>query len=270
MASRLSDPAVELKVWNRSRVPEELPLRKRQVASVREAVVGADVVFSMLRDDDASRAVWDAAGGAIAAMRKGSIVVECSTLSPPRILELRAAAEAARLRWLEAPVVGSRPQAEAGALVFLAGGSSAVVEAVSPLLSRMGRVVHVGDSPAGAYAKLIVNALLGAQVAVLAELRGLAQRGDLELGVLAGALETLPVMSPAAKAALAGMLADSFAPLFPVELIEKDLRYAVAAAGSLETRLPVTECVQQVFQRAAASGLCYENLTAVAKLHRPA
>lgn len=91
----------------------------------------------------------------------------------------------------------------------------------------MGRVVHVGSPPAGAYAKLIVNALFGAQVAVLAELVGLAQRGNLELGSLAGALEILPVMSPAAKGALAGMLAHSFAPLFPVELIEKDLRYTV-------------------------------------------
>lgn len=270
MASRLVGAGREVAVWNRSGVPASVPsLGGRAVARRRDAVDGADLVFSMVRDDEASRALWLAPEeGALAAMRAGAVVIECSTLTPGWVAELSREARGAGLDFIEAPVVGSRPQAEAGGLHFLAGGEAATVERVRPVLASMGSAVHhIGATPAGAYAKLIVNTLFGVQVAALAELLGFAGKARLDVGVLMQALGEMPVLSASAKAAAAGMVAGRFAPMFPVELVSKDLHYALAAAQEVGGPLPLARSASGVFEEGIARGLHEENLTAVAKLY---
>jgi 3-hydroxyisobutyrate dehydrogenase len=266
MAQRLAGASLELTVWNRSGVGAFAGAR--HAATVREAVADAQVVFSMVRDDAASRAVWLGTDGALACVGRDTVVVECSTVSPAWVTELSAAVSHAGLQLLEAPVVGSRPQAESGGLVFLAGGAVEVVERLRPLLGHLGSAVHyVGASPAGAYAKLLVNALFGVQVAALAELLGFATKAQLDLRLLLSALEGLPVLSPSAKGAAAGMLARRFEPMFPLDLAAKDLRYLLDTAATLGSRVPMARGVSEVFDGGRARGLERENLTAVAKLY---
>jgi 3-hydroxyisobutyrate dehydrogenase len=266
MAQRLAGAGPELTVWNRSGIGTFVGAR--HAATVHEAVADAKVVFSMVRDDAASRAVWLGTDGALARVRAGTVVVECSTVSPAWITELSAAASRAGVLLLEAPVVGSRPQAESGGLVFLAGGRLEVLERVRPLLDHLGSAVHyVGASPGGAYAKLLVNALFGVQVAALAELLGFAAKAQLDMRLLMSALEGLPVLSPSAKGAAAGMLARRFEPMFPLELAAKDLRYILDAAAILGSRVPMVRGVSEAFDEGRALGLENENLTAVAKLY---
>ena len=268
MAQRLITGGHEVTVWTRSGAVH--PLRAHARTTAREAVRGADVVFAMLADDDASREVWlDRETGALAAMASGAIVVESSTLSPTFTRELAARAAEHGCGFVDAPVVGSRPQAEAGSLVHLVGGEPADVTRIRPLLAALGSAVHVlGASPNGMRAKLVVNALFAAQIALLGELLGTAGLGGLDPLALMEVLGTLPVTSAAAKLAGAAMCASRFDPLFPVALAAKDLRYAVAAAKALGAELPVTERVAEVFARADHAGLSADNLTAVAKLYR--
>ena len=87
----------------------------------------ADVVISILADDNASRAAWTGENGALAAMRSGSIIVECGTLSPEWIGEFHKLTEARGVGLVEAPVTGSRPQAAAGQLTFLCGAEEATL-----------------------------------------------------------------------------------------------------------------------------------------------
>ncbi|MDB4989253.1 MAG: 3-hydroxyisobutyrate dehydrogenase [Myxococcaceae bacterium] len=270
MASRLEAAGWDVVVWSRSGVPASArSLSGRAVATAQAAVSGADLVFSMLKDDDASRAVWlSPSDGALSALRAGAVAVECSTLSPAWASELSERMARARRDFIEAPVVGSRPQAEAGSLVFLAAGDPRALDRVRPSLACMGGAVHhLGAAPAAAYAKLIVNALLGVQVAALAELIAFADRAELDLSSFMTALEGLPVLSAAAKNAAAGILARRFEPAFPVELMSKDLRYVLSAAEAVDRVLPVVQRVSEVFETGRSSGHAHENLTAVAKLY---
>jgi 3-hydroxyisobutyrate dehydrogenase-like beta-hydroxyacid dehydrogenase len=268
MASRLVSDDIVLKVWSRSGVPQRAPLLGSLIApTLAAAVRDADVVIGMVTDDDASRAVWLDAG-ALGGMRRGAVAVECSTLSPPWVSELAGRARDAGVGFVDAPVVGSRPQADAGDLIFLAGGDASVVAGLRPTLLRMGATVrHVGASPAGARAKLMANALFAVQVAALGELLGFARRTGLDVERLVQVLGELPIMSPAAKGAATGMVAGAFAPMFPLSLAAKDLRYATAQADAVGSTLPVTRAVSEVLQRGRAQGFSNENLTAIAKLY---
>jgi 3-hydroxyisobutyrate dehydrogenase len=270
MAERLCADGRDVVVWSRSGVPSDAAkLGAKAADSARAAVRGADVVISMLTDDAASRAVWiDGVLGAEGALAVGALVIESSTVTPAWAVELRERVTAAGAQFLEAPVVGSRPQAEAGALVHLVGGEPAIVERARPVLAALGHGVHhMGPVGAGAVAKLVVNALFGVQIAALAELLGFARRAALDPAKLVETLGALPVTSPAAKGAAGAMLAGAFAPLFPVALVEKDFRYALAAADGVGARLPVVETVRDGFAAAADRGFAAENLTAIAKLY---
>jgi len=241
----------------------------RWAATPRQAVQGAEVVLAVLRDDEASRAVWTGSpDAALAALEPGAVAIESSTLTPAWV---RALAETMRARdtpFLDAPVVGSRPQAEAGQLAFLVGGEAKILEAVRPLLGAMGGAIHhVGPTGAGATMKLAVNASLAIQAATLGETLGLLRRAGLDEGDAVAILGALPVASPAARALGALMAARDFAPRFPVALVEKDLRYALETARALGAELPVSAAAHAAFARAAAEGLAEENLSAILRLY---
>ncbi|HSC85678.1 MAG TPA: NAD(P)-dependent oxidoreductase [Polyangiaceae bacterium] len=268
MASRLVSDDIDLRVWSRSGVPQGSPeLGSIFAPTVAAAVKDVDLVIVMVTDDDASRAVWLDAG-ALRGMRSGAVAVECSTLSPQWVSELARRAREAGVDFVDAPVVGSRPQAHAGGLIFLAGGDPSIVDGLRPTLLRMGPAVHhVGASPAGTRAKLVANALFAVQVAALGELVGVARRMGMDVAGLVQVLGELSVMSPAAKGAATGMLEGGFAPMFPLSLGAKDLRYAMAQADAVGSSVPMTCAASEVFQRGRSQGFSDENLTAIAKLY---
>ncbi len=271
MVRRLAATPVDLTVWSRSGLPSDVQdLGLRLAASPAQAAAGAEVVLSMVTDDDASREVWLAPGtGALEGLAPGALAIECSTLTPEWVSALRVDVEKKRGRFLDAPVVGSRPQAEAGALVHLVGGDAADVDRARPQLAAMSSAIHhLGPTPAGAVAKLAANALFGVQVALVGELLGFAGKAGVDPKKLVEVLGALPILSGAAKVAAEAMLADKFAPMFPIDLVAKDFRYAGRAAASVGARVPVTSGAGRVFEEAAAHGLGGENLTAVAKRYR--
>jgi 3-hydroxyisobutyrate dehydrogenase-like beta-hydroxyacid dehydrogenase len=265
MASRLVAQGAQVTVWNRS-AGAAAPLvaaGARRAATPREAVTGAGLVLAMLRDDEASRTVWN---NALAGVEPGALAIECSTLTIAWVRELAALAAARGVRFLDAPLAGSRPQAEAGALIFLAGGAADDLAAAEPVLRLMGGAVHhAGPSGAGAAVKLAVNALLGVQVAAVAELLGMLRASGAEAARAVEIIGATPVCSPAAKAAAGAMLSGAFAPLFPVELAEKDLGYLLDASGGAS--LPVAAAVRGVMAQAIAQGLGADNITGIARLY---
>jgi 3-hydroxyisobutyrate dehydrogenase-like beta-hydroxyacid dehydrogenase len=249
-------------VWNRSPEPAAAlaAAGAERAETPREAATGADLVITMLTDDDAARAVWlQPEHGALGGMAPGAVALESSTVTPDWVAELGAAAAAAGVRLLDAPVAGSTPQAEAGALAYLVGGDAETLAEVRPVLDAMGRVVvHAGGPGRGAVLKLMVNALFATQVAVVAELLQLAERHGLPAAEAAELLGPLPVTSPAAKGAAALMVAGDHASRFPVRLVAKDLRYAVAAGAG-----PVVDAARARFDAIADAGGADDNLTVV-------
>jgi 3-hydroxyisobutyrate dehydrogenase len=225
-------------------------------------------VMSMVFDDAASRDTWlDNVNGAIRSLGERAIAIESSTLSLEWIKTLSATIEATGASFIDAPVAGSRPQAETGQLIFMAGGVASSIEAVTAVLSTMGGAVHhVGASGSGTLLKLAVNALFAVQVATVAELLNFLGKSGADTARALEVLRTMPVTSPVAAGSAALMLAGNFSPQAPIDLIAKDLGYALQGAREVNADLPAAELAQKLFVRAHDSGYGAENVVAVAKL----
>ncbi len=272
MAANVLKAGHELTVWNRT--PDACQPVADLGAAVadtpRAAVAQADFAVSMVRDDAAADQVWlDAECGALAGLRTGAVGIDCSTLTIAATRTLADRFGAAERGFLDAPVAGSRPQADAAQLIFLVGGCAEVLSAAGPILMTMGSSVHhVGPAGSGTTLKLAVNALLGVQVAALAEIIGFFDRAGLNGATAIDILGSTPVCSPAAKAAAASMLSGVFPALFPADLMAKDFGNLLATAGAVAASMPVAAAVYDVFAGAVRHGLGADNLTGIIRLYR--
>ena len=197
------------------------------------------------------------------ALRPGAVCVVAGTLTPARVRVLSDKVTAAGGVLLDAPVAGSTPQTEAGVLRSLVGGPAEALEVVRPVLETWsGAVVHAGPVGAGATLKLMVNGLFATQVAAMAELLTLAEAQGCPPASLLELLADTPVCSPAAAHMARRMLQSDHPSQFPVRLVEKDLRYVVAATGGPVVG-PVSEAARAVFAGLVDQGLGEANLTVV-------
>lgn len=254
MAANYSNAGHDVTVWNRTAAIVDALADARAVTSApspSQAAVGADVVVSMVSDDDAAVAVWLGDDGALAAMRHDAIAVESSTLTPATVRRLAAAAVARGVRFVEAPVVGSRPQADAGSLGYLLGGDQDAIDAVMPVIEiNAGSAIRVGECGDAAIMKLAVNGLFAAQVAAYAEVVGVLERSSLDVDAVIATLSSLPITSPGLQRIL-GLIAErEFDPNFPIRLVAKDLGYLVDASGDLGAAVPMVEAARAAFERA--------------------
>ncbi|MEM6732403.1 MAG: NAD(P)-dependent oxidoreductase [Myxococcota bacterium] len=270
MATHLVQAGYEVAVWNRSdgATAPLVDLGARAVATPREAAEGARFVISMVTDDQASRTVWlDDTTGALLGLGPDAVAIECSTLTPDWVRELGRAVEKKSARFADAPLAGSRPQAEARQLIFFVGCTPSVFESVQPLLAAMGSVTHhVGAIGNGALIKLAVNALFATQVEVLGELLGMLKKSGIAPDAAMSVLGELPVTSPAAKGMGGLIVAEKFAPMFPVDLVAKDMRYAAKTAEQAGSDAPTLATVRDAYARASAAGHGALNIQGVAKL----
>ncbi len=271
LATNLIAAGYPITVWNRSPAPAQaFAAPGAHVAlSPRAAVQGADIVIAMVTDNNASRAIWlDPDTGALAGLGPQTIAVESSTLTIPWIHELAAAMEQAGVAFLDAPVVGSRPQAEAGKLSYLVGGRAETLAQVEDILLAAGgaAVHHVGPVGQGMALKLAVNALFGIQVAALAEMLNLLSKLGLANAPALTLLGETPVLSPATRLAGSLMVAHDHAPLFPIDLVEKDFRYVLETAQAVGATTPATAAVHALYQAAIAQGYGEDNITGIAQL----
>jgi 3-hydroxyisobutyrate dehydrogenase len=274
MAMRLIEAGFPLRVWNRS--PERAEALRQAGATVartpRDAAATADVVLSMVADDEASRAVWTGTEGALASAAHGALLIECSTLSPAWIQQLSAAAAERGCAFLDAPVTGSKPQAAAGELLFLVGGDANVYERARPVLTPMSRdVIHLGPIGSGARMKLVNNFVCGVQAAALAEGLALVEASGLDVDKAVTVLANGAPGSPLVKALSARMTARDYRVLFRLSLMRKDLAYAVDEAARHQLSLETAATARDVFQEAIDAGWGSSDMSAVlesVKAHR--
>lgn len=272
MARNLMTAGFDVIVWNRDSAKAG-PLGAvgaRIANSPRAAAAEADIVFSMVTDDRASRSVWlDAEIGAIRELRPSATAIEVSTVSPAWIGELGSAVAAKGAKLLDAPVSGSRPQAEAGQLIFMVGGDAVVLDTVRPVFAPMAaKVLHVGPLGQGAVLKLSVNAFFAAQLASVAELLGFLGRSGFGRKEAADLLAQFPIVAPPI-ASVAKMMAESNStPQFTIDQIEKDLGYVLTAARAVRAALPGAAAASLVFQEAQGLGLGRANVSGIAAIFK--
>ncbi|MDY7105532.1 MAG: NAD(P)-binding domain-containing protein [Actinomycetota bacterium] len=275
MARNLADAGRRVTVWNRT------PARADDLAAAhagieaaptpRMAAAGADVVVSVVTDDDAARVVWlDPTDGAAAGLRAGAVAVESSTVTPGWVAELGAAIAAVGADLVECPVLGSRPQLARGALVHLLGGDDGpVATARAALAPNASAARHLGRLGSAAPVKLAVNALLAAQVAIGAEIVAVLDGHGFDHAAARDLLRDLPVTSAALGGVLDRFASGDHAPNFPVDLVAKDLRYFVGLVPD-PAAVPVAAAVGSAFAAASVEGLGGDDLSSIIRLRGPA
>jgi len=273
MAGRLLDAGARPTVFNRSQ-ERAAPLAARGAIvapTPRDAVSEADIVFSMVADDNASRDIWDGGSGALAGVRPGTQLVECSTVTVGRITELAESATRIGCELVDAPVTGSKMQAAGGELLFLVGGTEQGVARIRPALDAMGKtVVHLGPVGSGALVKLINNFLAGVQAASLAEAIAIIERSTLDRMQTIGAIVNGSPGSPVMKTLASRILADDFSPNFYLRLLEKDLGYAIGEGESRGVPMAMASAARQILQASIARGDGDKDMAAVVEQFRAA
>jgi 3-hydroxyisobutyrate dehydrogenase len=271
MATNVLKAAFPLAVYNRTGAKaERFAAQGARIANTTaDAVRGAQVIIAMLADDEASRAAWNGSDGALAMAEPGAVLVEASTLSPEWIAELSALASAKGLELLDAPVTGSRSQAEAGQLSFLVGGSEAALSKAKPVLEALSKeIVHLGPSGSGATMKLVNNFLCGVQVASLAEAIAWLEHSGLDRDKALNILKNGAPGSPLLSAISARMTSRNYDVNFLLKLMAKDLAYAYTAAAASGVDLRTAANAHQLFERAIADGHSEEDMASVVEVFR--
>jgi 3-hydroxyisobutyrate dehydrogenase len=268
MALNLVKAGFSVTVWNRNaeKAAQIGHAGGRIAGSPRAAAKGADFVFSMVTDDHAARAVWlDPLTGAVDGLKRGAVAIESSTVSPDWVRQLGEAVAMAGARLLDAPVAGSRPQAEAGQLIFMVGGDVDTLDAARTALAPLAaKIVHAGPIGQGALLKLAVNTLFASQLESVAELLGFLGRNGFRHLQAAELLAEFPIVAPPIAAAAKMMASGNTTPLFTIDLIEKDLGYVLDAAEASQSSLPGAKAARTAFRQAQALGLGQANVSGLA------
>ena len=172
LTRRLHSAGWNVRAWNRSRGPADVLRREGVViaASVAELVVDSDVVLSSLANDEAVYSVYFAKGGVFSAAKRGTIILEMSTISPELSRLLHRQACTLGICFLDMAISGSTPAVEAGTITLLAGGDQKTFEQCAPIYESIAKQWFLmGPGSSGVLMKLVVNLLLGLDMQAIAE-----------------------------------------------------------------------------------------------------
>jgi 3-hydroxyisobutyrate dehydrogenase len=244
IARRLLDAGHELVVWNRTpaRAADLVASGATLVESPAAAARDAEVVITMVTNPDALRDVVEGPDGVASGLGEESTMIEMSTVGPPALARL-ASVLPNGVGLLDAPVLGSRLEAESGSLHIFVGGPAQLFERWQPLLSELGSPILVGPSGSGAAAKLVANSTLFGTIAVLGEALALADALGLSRDAAFDVLAASPLGEQARRRREAFEAGD-YPPRFPLALAHKDAELVAAAADTSGIRLRLSEAAR--------------------------
>ena len=269
MASTLARAGAAVTVYNRTRArADELAARiqARVAASPAEAAEGADVVITMVADDDAVRTLYREPGGVLDGLSGRTIGVDMSTVLPDTVRSLADDVRARGAGLLDAPVSGSVSLAEAGTLTIMAGGDARDLERARPALEALSsRIFHVGPLGAGATMKLAVNAIVFGLDASIAEALVLAEKAGVDRELAYDVFAASTFRSPFVDYKRDAFLDPDGTPVaFSVGLAQKDLRLILELAGRAGAPMPQAETNLQVLTDTAGDIGAERDFSAVA------
>ncbi len=269
MARNLIRKGHEVKLCNRTRAKAEEAARDggTVVASPAEAARDAEVVVTMLPDPPALLDAVEGPQGILATIQPGAVLIDSSTVSPQATLRVAARLKEKGAHMIDAPVFGSKNEAEKGELGFMVGGDRGVFEGVQDLLvGCMGKSArYIGTNGMGATAKLVFNLVVAVTLEAWNEGMALATKAGIDPQAMYELL-----MSGRARAGIIEMkgpqvLKRDFTPFFHLKLMSKDLALALEAAHQLRVPMPALSAAQQVFAHCMATGLAEEDFSTTIK-----
>jgi len=266
MAQRLLDAGHPVVGYNRTREKAK-PLVDRGMRladSPRAVSTAAEVVFSMVTDSEALRAVTLGADGLVAGLRPGATYVDMSTVSPSTTREVGAAVEARGAAMLDAPVSGSIATLEQGKLAIMVGGDPGVLERVRPYLAAIGpTITYVGPLGLAVTMKIAINLSLGVQMLAFSEAVLLAEKGGVPRERAVEALLKSVAASPMLQYRGPFVLKMPEVAWGSVQLMAKDLRLALDLGRTAGVPLPSAALTHELYTAARALGLGGEDMAAV-------
>lgn len=260
LARRLLDAGFAVVGYNRT-AAKARPLvdaGMRLGASPRAVAEASDVVFSMVTDNDALRAVALGPDGIVTGLRRDAVFVEMSTVSPAVTREIGEAVAAHGAAMLDAPISGSTITVEAGTASIAAGGDAAALERARPYLLAMapGGITHVGPLGLAKTMKIATNLGLAVQMLAFCEAVLLAEKSGIPRELAVEALMKSVIASPMVKYrgpfVIGKMPTDAW---FPVPMIQKDMQLALDHGHAVGVPLPLTALTQEWLTMARGSGL---------------
>lgn len=263
MAGRLVDAGTEVVVWNRTPAKAEGLAERGAVlaGSPAEAAAAADAVITMLATPEALREVTEGPHGLAAGVRVSSTVLEMSTVGPAAIARL-AAALPVGVGLIDAPVLGSITEADAGMLRVFVGGPPPLVTEWLPLLTTFGTPMHVGPLGAGAAAKLVANSTLLGVLGLIGEAVALADGLGLSRDAAFEVLSVSPLAAQAERRRPA--IEDGEQPVrFALSLAGKDASLVVDAASGAGVDVRLASAVRDWLADAERAGLGARDYSAV-------
>jgi 3-hydroxyisobutyrate dehydrogenase-like beta-hydroxyacid dehydrogenase len=268
MAKNILKAGFPLTVWNRTpdKAADLVAAGARLAANPREVAASSDVLMTIVSDPPALESVLFGDHGAMAALRKGSILVDSSTVSPDLARKVAAAAGKEGVKFLDAPVTGGTWGAEKGEIVFMIGGPEPVFQEVKPVLEAMGKKFFLlGPNGAGQTIKLAMNLLLALEVDAFAEslalVRAAGLPGERLFEVMQSSMGRAPLLD--LKGAL--MMKGDYPASFPLRLMQKDVRLALELAKGFGVELPSGEAVYKTLSAVKASSKDDPDFAAVAR-----
>ena len=254
MALNLLKAGNKVTVWNRTaeRAHELISAGATLGKNPREVAAASDFLITMVSDPPALEEVlWGHEGkndGALEGLRRGSIYMDCSTVSAMLARKIAAACGERGAKFLDAPVTGGDWGAREGNLVFMVGGDAEALKEAEPIIGVMGKKwFHLGPNGAGQTVKVAMNALLALQVGAMAEALALVTKAGLKGEQLIEVMQSSMARSGLLDLKAPLMVKGEYKPSFSLRLMHKDLGLALDLANQLGVALPATAAAREVY-----------------------
>lgn len=257
IARRLLEAEARLHVWNRTaaKCAHLVKMGASLAVSAAEVFESCDVVFLMLLDARAVDAVLSRSAPGFGVRIAGKTIISFGTSSPEYSLHLARDIQAAGGRYVEAPVSGSRVQAEQGRLIaMLAGDSEAVELAISLLAPVVSRCFRCGEAPAAMRLKLAINHYLIVMVAGLSEAVNAARAAGVNLRLMQEILDAGPMASEVSRIKLAKLLSEDFSPQAAIGDVRVIAELSAACASAASAPAPLILESAELYRRADQAG----------------
>ena len=270
MAVNLRRAGFALQVHTRSRTAERSADLEGAVACASPASVAqnVDVLLVCVSDDSAVEEVLFGADGAAASLRKGSVVLDCSTIAPATAIACAERLVNAGVHYLDAPVTGGTEGAVAGTLTLLVGGEAEALDRARPLLEVIGSSIHhFGSVGMGQQVKAVNQVLVAGSYAAVAEAIALGQRLQLPMKAVVTALKQGAAGSWALSHRSTAMLEGEYPLGFRLDLHHKDLNIALSSGREVGLEMPVTHLVQQLEAELISRGYGNEDVSTLRRFY---
>jgi 3-hydroxyisobutyrate dehydrogenase len=255
MASHLARDPFDLVVWNRtaSKAEEFARAHKASVAATpADAVRDASVVITCLPSSVEVEAVLHGENGMLGSLRKGSVLIDCTSGDPPTSRSIAGELAARGVDFIDAPVSGGTTAAKAGTLTVMWGGENTVFERVRPVIEAFGKkIVHAGGVGAGDAIKAVNNALLAVHILSAAEGLAVLVKAGVNPTVALDVINSSSGRSNSSENLIPQrVLTRAFPRTFRLALLEKDIGIASVMADDLKATTPLISLTAKRFHEA--------------------